>query len=281
MMFNFETAITEWREQMRAAGIKTAVPLEELELHLREDIDRLMQSGLNVEKAFEISVRQLGQPQALKTEFRKNGTVTGKISGVLVMAACVVMILRVLYVHYHTVPAWKHDQIGWILFSISMFFWAANSVFFNFTLGDVREVRLWKLVGITYSVAAIWLTLQPILFFLTIPKYGAALNTMERVLIFGAATICILSVFGWQLSRKFLPVIRNRRTRTFIGVACALSGSCAIAVFIGFGLPHFFGMPTPLVFVIWSWTWTATAVLAGTGYGLAEAARSRDTTATA
>jgi len=37
-MFSLEKSISEWRRQMLAAGIKTPVPLEELEIHLREEI---------------------------------------------------------------------------------------------------------------------------------------------------------------------------------------------------------------------------------------------------
>jgi hypothetical protein len=71
-MFNLEQSIAEWRTQMLAAGIKTPVPLEELEIHLREDIDRQMKSGLNEQKAFEISVQTIGQPKSLNNEFKKS-----------------------------------------------------------------------------------------------------------------------------------------------------------------------------------------------------------------
>ena len=57
---------------MLAAGIKTPVPLEELESHLCEEIERQMKSGLNEQKAFEISVQGLGQPKILDSEFKKN-----------------------------------------------------------------------------------------------------------------------------------------------------------------------------------------------------------------
>jgi hypothetical protein len=67
-MFNLEQSIAEWRRQMLAAGIKTPVPLEELESHLREEIEWQMESGLAEQKAFEISVPQIGQPQALSHE---------------------------------------------------------------------------------------------------------------------------------------------------------------------------------------------------------------------
>ena len=71
-MFDLEKSIVNWRKQMLAAGIKTPVPLEELELHLREEIERQMKSGLNEQDAFEISIRQIGQPKTLHSEFKKS-----------------------------------------------------------------------------------------------------------------------------------------------------------------------------------------------------------------
>ena len=45
-MPDLEKSIAEWRRQMLAAGIKTPVPLEELEIHLREEIEQQMKSGI-------------------------------------------------------------------------------------------------------------------------------------------------------------------------------------------------------------------------------------------
>ena len=72
-MFNLEEKISDWRQQMLAAGIQSPVPLEELENHLREDVEQRMQSGLNVQQAFEIAAQGIGQTNALKTEFAKAG----------------------------------------------------------------------------------------------------------------------------------------------------------------------------------------------------------------
>jgi hypothetical protein len=72
-MFNLEQAISEWRRQMLAAGLKTPVPLEELESHLRQDVEQQMQLGINAQRAFEIAVARIGQADALKTEFAKSG----------------------------------------------------------------------------------------------------------------------------------------------------------------------------------------------------------------
>ena len=58
-MFDLEQSITEWRQQMLAAGIKTPVPLEELESHLRDDIEQQVRSGVTDKIAFETAVRRL------------------------------------------------------------------------------------------------------------------------------------------------------------------------------------------------------------------------------
>ena len=51
-MFNLEQSIADWRQQMLAAGIRTPVPLEELEIHLRDEIERQMKSGSNAQLRF-------------------------------------------------------------------------------------------------------------------------------------------------------------------------------------------------------------------------------------
>lgn len=70
-MPDLEQSIANWRKQMFAAGIQSPVPLEELEGHLREEIERQVKLGLNGQAAFEISVRKIGQPKILNHEFKK------------------------------------------------------------------------------------------------------------------------------------------------------------------------------------------------------------------
>jgi len=66
---------------MLAAGIKTPVPMEELEIHLRDEIERQMSLGLSEQEAFEISVQQIGQPKTLDGEFKKNMNWRQKFAG--------------------------------------------------------------------------------------------------------------------------------------------------------------------------------------------------------
>ena len=71
-MFDLEQAIADWRQQMLAAGIQSPAPLEELENHLREEIERRLKSGLEGQMAFEIAAQQMGQASAIKREFKKS-----------------------------------------------------------------------------------------------------------------------------------------------------------------------------------------------------------------
>ncbi len=68
---NLEEKIAEWRKQMLAAGIQTPVPLEELEIHLREEIEQRSKSGLNEQDAFNSAVQKIGQAKPIKIEFKK------------------------------------------------------------------------------------------------------------------------------------------------------------------------------------------------------------------
>src|SRR5712692_4700974 len=72
-MFDLNEKITEWRRQMLAAGIKTPVPLSELESHLRDDVEQQMRSGLSAQQAFAAAVQGIGQAAVLECEFDKVG----------------------------------------------------------------------------------------------------------------------------------------------------------------------------------------------------------------
>jgi len=72
-MFDLEQAIAEWRQRMRAAGIQSPVPLEELESHLREEMERLRETGLSDPTAFDAAVREMGEAGLLTVEFARAG----------------------------------------------------------------------------------------------------------------------------------------------------------------------------------------------------------------
>jgi hypothetical protein len=72
-MFNLDLAIQRWREQMLAAGIQSPEPLDELECHLREDIEQQTLAGTDEACAFQMAVQHVGKAVTLKKEFMKTG----------------------------------------------------------------------------------------------------------------------------------------------------------------------------------------------------------------
>jgi hypothetical protein len=70
-VFDLEQAILEWRRRMLDAGVKSPAPLEELESHLREDIERQIQAGTSAEQAVAIAAQRFGQAETLQREFAK------------------------------------------------------------------------------------------------------------------------------------------------------------------------------------------------------------------
>jgi hypothetical protein len=77
-MFNFDQAVSEWRQQMIAGGVKAHEVLEELESHLRDDVEQQARSGMGQQQAFGDAMQRIGERQALKKEFCKVSTVVAK-----------------------------------------------------------------------------------------------------------------------------------------------------------------------------------------------------------
>ena len=131
-MFNLETSIADWRRQMLAAGIQTPVPLEELEAHLREEIERRMKTGLSEAEAFTTAVQKIGQRHVLQNEFNKV-EVDHKVKRVIMLIARTTMSI-----------------IGWLTAGITLlygllcldFHWNFLSLHPKWDLGTITDVVL-------------------------------------------------------------------------------------------------------------------------------------------
>ncbi len=73
-MFDLETQINSWRDHLRARGNFTETDIRELESHLRDEIDDLTSAGLSPDEAFLISVKRLGNADAISNEYAKVNT---------------------------------------------------------------------------------------------------------------------------------------------------------------------------------------------------------------
>ena len=100
-MFSLEQSISDWREQMLAAGIKNPETLEELELHLRQDFAVLVAAGMTEAQAFPSAVARLGDSDSMRREFRKIGRAQ-QVPVLVVSAAwfALVLVLGVVLLKY-------------------------------------------------------------------------------------------------------------------------------------------------------------------------------------
>ena len=73
-MFDLESQIQKWRRHVQSTGSLGAQDVEELESHLRDSIDELTGRGVSVEEAFIVSIRRMGDAEALDHEFAKVST---------------------------------------------------------------------------------------------------------------------------------------------------------------------------------------------------------------
>lgn len=95
-MFDLKEAIANWRRQMIAGGIKSAEVLDELESHLREDIEKQMREGAPAEQAFAQAVEHVGRADELKLEFGKIERLRPTVSPKLIKTACAAMALFIV-----------------------------------------------------------------------------------------------------------------------------------------------------------------------------------------
>ncbi|MGE5422189.1 MAG: permease prefix domain 1-containing protein, partial [Ignavibacteriales bacterium] len=70
-MFDLEPNICSWSDHLRARGSLTETDIVELENHLRDQIEDLIDSGLATDEAFLISVKRLGNVNAISHEYSK------------------------------------------------------------------------------------------------------------------------------------------------------------------------------------------------------------------
>ena len=156
-MFNLDQAITEWRRQMIGGGIKAASVLDELESHLREDVERQMRSGMNQEQAFEAAARQIGKSDLLKAEFAKIAGMKNVRTAQVIGIACSVfagLYSLLLVPHLFTIQELTFGQRILGLGAVALTLLSIASLRFSYRyLPAIRSFRARKVAGIACGLA--------------------------------------------------------------------------------------------------------------------------------
>ena len=97
-MRDLERQIADWRRTMAQASGHRVELLNELEEHLRDEINRLRGAGVSTDKVFEMAVSKLGAPTPVAAEFDKLTAVPAtwlpiKIARVAIVALALILIV--------------------------------------------------------------------------------------------------------------------------------------------------------------------------------------------
>lgn len=130
---------------MVAAGIKSHAVLDELESHLREDVELQVRSGVAVEEAFERAVQRVGAADKLKQEFAKVSRPQAPFSRRKVRIGCTVVAVFIFLVQTWTLMIYEISR-GELLFGLGL---NAVVAFYIGVLPDLNRmwpgVRGWEL----------------------------------------------------------------------------------------------------------------------------------------
>lgn len=106
--FNLDKAIVEWRQQMIRSGVNVSETLDELESHLRDEIEEQAQGVSEEANAFVAAIQRIGTARALKNEFDK--TNHGKImKRIFIISAGIIGVLIGMGFVMPAVAQYRHE----------------------------------------------------------------------------------------------------------------------------------------------------------------------------
>ncbi len=166
-MFNLDHAITEWRRQMTAGGVKNPTVLDELESHVREDVERQARAGVEAQKAFEVAVQKIGPASALGNEFKKStvaviGEKLMMTAAILVLAFGAFLSVATLILCYQTVA---ERVLGFIVIALSFGVICAWPAFISRlpVIQPKRKLQAWQAIYLAAGFAVSTFYVQLIL----------------------------------------------------------------------------------------------------------------------
>lgn len=168
-MFDLEQSIVHWREQMRKEGIKSAALLDELESHLRDEIDFQMRSGSAIEQAFLQAIEHIGRSDAISAEFRKVSPLKGNVMN---------------HNRLYTATLWTFAIYNLIIIASALFFWRIIGGQWNEPLG---RFPAWSLPWL-FALTCAYTVLIGVTLYVrrTNPEQGRKLSLLLNCLLLAA-----------------------------------------------------------------------------------------------
>ena len=270
-MFDLEKSIADWRQQMISHGIKTPVPMEELEIHLREEIQRQMKLGLGEQEALEFSVAQIGRPEMLEAEFKKDNVPLTKIIGICAAVVGAIIISRILTEHPDADHLRPKEQTEWLVAG-SVMVLSGIGVALLKSGSESGVARLWKTVGVSFSIFASAFSIFLTTLCFAEPRIHSAFSISDWLLVFAANAISIFSIAGLRHGCALMPAIRKAQARMVIGIVGPPLGALWILAYVLFVVPLQVQSRASHSVVMFLWALALMSLLGGIGYGVENAA---------
>jgi len=242
-MFELESQIRKWRGHLRSSGSLREQDLEELESHLRDNIDDLTARGITTEEAILISIRRMGDTEALSDEFAK--VTTESIWRQLLVPALdeasrrrqhteivLVIGLAILGGLLAKIPA----LFGWDMNEDNAFIYLKNASLF--ALPPVAIYLIWKRsLPVRFMLLAATVFVAAALLVNLYPSYDPHQTAVLIAVHLPIALLLLLAVLyggpGWRRTGTRLDFVRFAGEVFIYSVLIGLGGAVLIAVSVG------------------------------------------------
>ncbi len=242
-MFELESQIRKWRGHLRSSGSLREQDLEELESHLRDNIDDLTSRGVTTEEAFLISVRRMGDTEALGDEFAKVTTESlwrqllvpapdeasrgrQRTEFILVIGLA---ILGGLLAKLPTLFGWEMNDDNAFIYIVNASLFAFPSVAIYLIWKRSLPLRFMLLAAGVFVAAALLVNLYP-----SYDPHHTAILTAVHLPI---ALLLLLGVLyggpGWRKTGTRLDFVRFAGEVFIYSVLIGLGGAVLIGVSVG------------------------------------------------
>jgi len=194
-MFDLDSAIAVWREQLARGGISSPEILDELESHLREEIDQQIQSGVGPQQAFDEAVHRFGEANALRKELKKAGAMPPTRQQAFLRKLCYVsagfaVLINACYFFLHDVSA-KDRLLGLAGIALTALYLCSLPYFYR--LCSEMQNR-WGKLATQIVVILAWLICGVLIIVLIVPYLGI-LSAPIAISLWGM--ISIVAVLAW------------------------------------------------------------------------------------
>ncbi len=242
-MFELESQVRKWRSHLRASGSLSEQDLEELESHLRDSIDDLTSRGITTEEAFLVSVRRLGDTEALGDEFAK--VTTENLWRQLLVPApdgesrrrqrtevFLVIGLALLAGLLGKIPA----LFGWEVVEEHALLYLTNA--FLFALPSVAIYLIWKRsLSLRFMLLAATVFIAAALLINLYPSYDPHDTAVLAAIHLPIALLMLIGILyggpGWRKTGTRLDFVRFAGEVFIYSVLIALGGIVLVGVSVG------------------------------------------------